>query len=170
MRRLMLLRHAKSDWPEGVADKDRPLAKRGRYQCGQMGRYMDDKGYVPSLAVVSPARRTRETWELVRSHLPGGIGKSCDPRLYEASAKAMLEVIRETDAAVRTLLLVGHNPGMQELALKLNGAGQPGLEKVEAKYPTAAIAVIDFEGEDWGEVSEGRGRLQRFVTPKSSGK
>ena len=166
MRRLMLLRHAKSDWPVGVDDHERPLAKRGRKACSLMGWYMADQALVPDLAIVSTARRARETWRLVGPAFVRDIVRLDEPRIYEASASAILDMIGETEPGVRTLLLVGHNPGMHDLALKLIGeANQSDLSRLQRKYPTAGLVVIDFKIRQWSEASEGLGRLERFETP-----
>lgn len=168
MRRLMLLRHAKSDWPDGADDHERGLAARGRRVSPLMGRYMADNGLVPDLAIVSTALRARETWDLVRTAFLGEIDQRLEPRIYEASAGEILDVVRETGSEVETLLLVGHNPGLQNLALDLIGtANQPDLVRLQGKYPTAGLVVIDFDIQHWSEVSRRTGRLDRFETPRS---
>lgn len=168
MRRLMLLRHGKSAWPDGVDDHERPLAKRGRTTCSLMGRYMVDEALLPDLAMVSTARRARESWKLVRPAFTQDIVQHDEPRIYEASADAILDVVRKTRPGVRTLLLVGHNPGLHELALKLIGEGSPSdLSRLQRKYPTAGLVVIDFKITHWSKVSATLGRLERFETPKS---
>ena len=170
MYRLMLFRHAKSDRPEGVDDHERPLAKRGRKACPLMGRYMADEGLVPDLAVVSTARRARETWELARPAFGRDIVQQDEPRLYHTPAGTLLDVIRQTEPGIGTLLLVGHNPGMHDLALKLIGkASRSDLSQLRLRYPTAGLLVIDFKIANWSEASEGSGRLERFETPKSVG-
>ena len=168
MRRLMLLRHAKSDWPDGVDDHERPLAKRGRKACPLMGRYMADEALVPDLAVVSTARRARETWRLVRPAFDRDIVQHDEPRVYEASASAIRDVIGETEPEVRALLLVGHNPGLHDLALQLIGtASRSDLSGLRLKFPTAGLAVIDFRIGQWSEASDGLGCLERFEAPNS---
>lgn len=168
MRRLMLLRHAKSDWPSGVDDHERPLAKRGRRASPAMGNYMAREGLVPELAVISTARRTRETWELTRPCFPRSIVQHNERRIYEASAASILDVIHETDIEVHTLLLVGHNPGLQDLALELIAkASQPDLARLRGKYPTGGLVVIDFDIEAWSQMAAASGRLERFETPRS---
>lgn len=170
MRRLILLRHAKSDWPEGMADVDRPLSGRGRKAAPRMAAYMASEHLVPDLAVVSPALRARETWELVAPALGEAVPTQREPRIYEAPANAILEVVRETAATVRTLFLVGHNPGFSDLARLLVGHGDRyAYARLTHKFPTAGLAVVDFDVEDWSEVAERGGRLDRFVTPKSLG-
>jgi phosphohistidine phosphatase len=167
MLRLMLLRHAKSAWPEGVDDHERPLAGRGKAAAPVMGRYMAAQGLVPDLAVVSTARRAQETWALASAAFAQEIKRRDEKRIYEASAQTILGVIRKTPARVKTLLLVGHNPGFEELAQMLAHDGEPdAIALIRKKYPTGALAVIDFEVERWNEVAAGEGKLERFVTPK----
>ncbi len=169
MRRLMLLRHAKSDWPAGLPDLDRPLAPRGREAAPRMGAYLAAEGLLPDLALVSPARRTRETFALVEPHL-GSPESRTEPRIYEAPAERLLEVVREAPPEALALLLVGHNPGFEDLARRLVGHGDRyAFARMSAKFPTAGLAVIDFAVEDWREVAPRGGRLDRFVTPKAIG-
>ncbi len=170
MRRLMLLRHAKSNWPEGVADRDRPLAVRGRESAPVMGRYLAEELLLPDLVLISPARRTVETWELVRPMLPEKPGTHHEPRIYEAKAERLLQVAQEAEPGVRTLLLIGHNPGFEDLAAKLTGHGDRyAAARMAQKYPTCGLAVLDFAIEDWRDLALRSGRLERFVTPASLG-
>jgi phosphohistidine phosphatase len=169
MRRLMLLRHGKSEWPDGVKDLDRPLAQRGREAVPRVAQHMADEHLLPDLILVSPARRARETWELVAPKLGEAPARS-EPRIYESPPEHLLKVVREIAPEVRALLLVGHNPGMEELAKLLIGHGDRyAFARMARKYPTAALAVLDFAAEDWRDVVPGSGRLDRFVTPKSLG-
>ncbi|CAD7023342.1 histidine phosphatase family protein [Pseudorhizobium halotolerans] len=160
-RRLLLLRHAKSAWPDAVADHERPLAERGEKAAPAMGNYMAREHLIPDLALVSDARRTRQTWELVQRRLPAEVATRIDPTIYEAPAGRLLDTIRALGDSAATLLLIGHNPGLQDLALMLTG------DALAAKYPTAALAVIDFPVADWRQVGPGSGLLTRFVTPRS---
>lgn len=170
MLRLMLLRHAKSGWPANVADRERPLAARGREAAPVMGRYLADELLMPDLVLVSPAQRTLETWELVGAMLPERPAHHTEPRIYEASAKRLLAVVQEQDAPVRTLLMIGHNPGFEELAALLTGHGDRYASvRMARKYPTCGLAVLDFAVEDWRDVAARGGRLDRFVTPESLG-
>ncbi len=168
MRRLILLRHAKSDWPDGVADPERPLAPRGRTAAPRMGAYMDQEGLTADRVLVSPARRTRETWELVSTAMPPVGEAKSEPRIYDATAARLLSVVREQPREVHTLMLLGHNPGLEDLAdlLVTSGATLP-LNQMAEKFPTGALAVIDLPVDDWSEVVPGTGRLDRFVTPRS---
>src|SRR6266542_2962302 len=124
MRRLLLLRHAKSDWSvKGQRDHDRDLTTRGRETAPLIGAYLSQHALVPDKAIVSTARRARETWDLVATALGKMVDVAYDDRLYEAAGKAMLVPVREVDAAVHLLLLLGHNPGIQELASLLMASG-----------------------------------------------
>ena len=170
MRRLMLLRHAKSNWPAGVADRDRPLAARGREAAPLIGGYLAEELLLPDLVLISPARRTVETWELVAPMLPEKPATRYEPRMYEAKASALLEVVQEAEPAVKTLLMIGHNPGFEDLAQRLTGHGDRyAAARMSQKYPTSGLAVLDFSVEDWRDVAERGGRLDRFVTPASLG-
>jgi len=163
-RRLVLLRHAKSDWPD-VADHERPLAKRGRRDAPAVGRWLGDSGYVPDAVVCSTARRARETWELVAAGLaetaPGASPLvRYEPRVYEATVLGLLMLVREFDDAWRTAVVVGHNPGLAGLATGLAGPdGTP-----PQAFPTAATAVFALTG-SWAEAAPGEARLLAFVVP-----
>lgn len=168
IRRLILLRHAKSAWPEGVADKKRPLAARGAKAAPLIGEYMAREGLIPDLALVSTARRTQETWALVRKKLPGRVEARDLDALYEASTTKILEVLAGIEPGCRYVLIIGHNPGIEQLALLLAGAEDTDeRRKLAEKFPTAGLAVIDFDATDWREIGKGSGRLERFVTPRS---
>jgi phosphohistidine phosphatase len=169
MLRLLLLRHAKAGSASGTMDLDRPLSQRGQGAAALMGGYLKNEGLAPDLVLVSPARRTQETWDLVRPLL-GDAKTREDERIYEAPALRLLGVVQETGPEVRTLLMIGHNPGFEDLAKLLSGDGDPdAIGRLGRKYPTAGLAVIDFPQESWAEVQPGAGRLERFTTPKSLG-
>lgn len=169
MRRLMLLRHAKSDWSRnGAPDRDRTLAARGQEAAPIIGAHMAQHGLPPDAAKVSTARRTRQTWELAAPAFHDTIETVYDERIYEASTATLLAVVRETPAGVHSLLLVGHNPGLQELAQLLIGGGDADARlALLEKFPTAALAVIDFRVDRWSDIAPHGGRLDRFVTPRS---
>jgi phosphohistidine phosphatase len=165
MRRLILLRHAKSDWPDGVADPDRPLAPRGQEAAPKMAAYLAAQGLLPDRVLVSPARRTQETWALVAESVPARA--ETVPEIYEAPPERILAAIRRAPEEAGTLLVVGHNPGIGELAAALVGEGPRKLRaRAAGEFPTAAFAVIDFEGESWAALEPGTGRLERFVRPR----
>ena len=169
MRRLMLLRHAKAVPQGALKDENRPLAERGRTDTPKIAKFAASRRLVPDLALVSSAIRTRETWELFASRLPAQPALRIEPRLYAAAADRMLSLMRETPADVRTLLLVGHNPGLEDLARALTGSGETdALIRFGGTMPTASLAVIDVSGH-WANVQPRTGRLEFFVTPKSVG-
>jgi phosphohistidine phosphatase len=165
-RRLVLLRHAKSDWPD-VADHDRPLAKRGRRDAPRAGRWLRRCGYAPDAVVCSTARRARETWDLVAAGLGASPPVRYEPRVYDATVLALLMLVRELPGDQRTVCIVGHNPGLAELAVGLaeHAAGDGGqLGRLTASFPTAAVAVLGFAGA-WAETNPGQGRLLAFAVP-----
>lgn len=167
-RRLVLLRHAKSAWPEDVADHERPLAGRGRRAAPAAGRWLRESGYVPDLVLCSTARRARETWQLAEEELGSHPRTTFEPRVYGASPAELLDLARQTPSDIRTLLIVGHEPTMRDLTLELASThpGKDGaaLESVRQKFPTAAIAVLAFTG-NWAELGPGKAQLDKFVTP-----
>lgn len=171
MRRLMLLRHAKSDWSvAGQSDHERGLALRGETAAPLMGRYMASQGLVPDHAIVSTAVRTRETWQLVAEAFPQKPPTTFEQRIYEAAPEAIIAAIKEAPISAKTLLVVGHNPGFHETAHLLVGSGdKKARAKLLAKFPTAALAVIDFDIANWSAIKPGSGRLERFVTPRAIG-
>jgi phosphohistidine phosphatase len=167
MLRLMLLRHAKSSWPSGMQDTERPLSDRGEAAARLMGSYMAHHALIPDRVLCSPARRTRDTWTGVSPQLLARVDAVFDGRLYSAGRQGILSVIRDQDDAVHTLLLLGHNPGLQEAAEFLIASGDvEQRERLREKFPTAALAVIDFTLDTWSSVHERSGRLDRYVTPR----
>jgi phosphohistidine phosphatase len=169
MLRLMLLRHGKAAWPQGTLDMDRPLAKRGREASVLMGKYLKDQELVPDLVLVSPARRTLETWEIVAPIL-GDLDVRHEPRIYEAPVARLLTVLHEIDRKSGKLLMIGHNPGFEDLAgLLVSDGDADGMSRIGHKFPTAGLAVIDFPEASWKDVKRRSGRLERFMTPKSLG-
>jgi phosphohistidine phosphatase len=173
-RKLVLLRHAKSAWPD-VPDHERPLAPRGQRDAPVMGRWLRTAGHVPDQVLCSTARRARRTWQLAQSRLGATPLVSLDQGVYQGSAVQLLDLIRRAPPAVRTLLLVGHDPAIQELALTLaamtpafhlSDATPPdALDRMRAKFPTAAIAVFEFTG-NWDRLGPGTARLTSFVIPR----
>ena len=164
-RRLILLRHAKSDWPD-VPDQERPLAKRGRRDAPVVGRWLRRHGYLPDTVICSVARRTRQTWDRVAPELGGSPSVTFEPRAYEASALTLLYLVRELPGTCRAALLIGHNPGIEELAAHLaeapDAAGAP--PPPGPRFPTAAVAVLEFHG-DWSDLAPGQAHLLDFATP-----
>ncbi|MBB2687556.1 UNVERIFIED_ORG: phosphohistidine phosphatase [Rhizobium etli] len=168
--RLILLRHAKSAWPNGVADRERPLAGRGRKAAPVIGTYMAREKLIPDLALVSPARRAQETWKLIRQALSKKVSDRESADIYEVSAERILDVIRAVEPDIRTLLIVGHNPGMENAASLIVADGDAAaVGRMREKFPTAGLAVIDLDLGGWDEIAAGTGYLERFVTPRSLG-
>ena len=168
--RLMLFRHAKSSRPSGIADHDRPLSRSGRRASKQMGRYLAKERLKPDQAIASTASRTQETWYLAKLGFKGDIVCRSEKRAYDASADTLLEVIRETPNEVRNLIVVGHNPGLWDLALRLiSDTKSRELSRLQRKLPTAGLVVIDFNVKNWKEVSAHSGELKLFATPNSIG-
>ena len=169
MRRLMLLRHAKSDWtaPAG-RDHERPLNARGREAAPKMGAYMARHALVPDLVIASPAVRVSETLNLVLPAFDKQPKILNDKRLYEAEGDALLGVIKETPRTAHCVLMVGHNPGLAELAALLMASGDVETrQRLIEKFPTTGLAVIDFPFDDWGKLHPKAGRLDRFVIPRA---
>lgn len=168
MLTLSLLRHAKSSWADpDLDDFDRPLSERGEEAAPRMGAYMAKHDMAPDLILSSPSVRTRQTLDLVLPHLPVVPEVLYEEALYLAPASVLLKRVRKLEAKVRHAMLVGHDPGMHALAVDLAATGNPAdLEALAAKFPTAGLAVIVFDGRDWSKVKAGTGRLQVFMTPR----
>src|SRR5215472_14750082 len=178
-RTLVLFRHAKSAWPD-VPDHDRPLARRGIRAAPVMGRWLREAGLLPGQVLCSTARRARETWQFAQAGLAAAPPVTFDGRIYEAAATDLLAVIREVPPATGTLLLIGHNPAIEDLALLLaapsdaaalpeaGGAGPGDVDRMRSKFPTAAIAVLESAG-SWHDLAPSQARLTAFVTPRDMG-
>ena len=161
MSRLYLLRHAKSSWSDpGLADHDRPLAPRGRRAAKAIGRYLREQDVEPALVLCSTAARTRETLERVA---PTRRDTLFERELYGAGASALLARLHEVPADIPSVMLIGHNPGMQDLALLLARPG-PEVRALEAKFPTAALATFAVAG--WSTLGPGTAELIDFVRPR----
>ena len=170
MRTLTLLRHAKSSWADpDLADIDRPLAKRGIKAAPLIGTLMQREALNPDFVLCSPSVRARATLDLVLGELrdrPAEIEFA--EELYPGSPIAMLERLRRISKEHRHALVIGHNPGLQALALDLVGRGDRELiAQLAKKYPTAALAVLRFPGERWSGLKRGAARLDRFVAPRA---
>ncbi|MHA7876717.1 SixA phosphatase family protein [Roseivivax sp.] len=158
MRRLILMRHAKSDWHQGLEDHDRPLNKRGRRSADALGRWLREEGWQPDAAVLSSAMRTVETLGRLDLDCPVRTSRA----LYLAAPAEILEALREEEA--ETLLVVGHNPGIAFLAQALV-ARAPAHARFD-DYPTGATLVVEFEVSDWADLASGSGRVVDFVIPR----
>ncbi|MET8977238.1 histidine phosphatase family protein [Streptomyces sp. NPDC004539] len=167
LRRLVVLRHAKSAWPEGVPDHDRPLGPRGLRDAPAAGRALAGADRLPDLALCSTAERARRTWELASAQWGTPPPVRYDPRLYGADVPEHLEVVRETPPEVGTLLLVGHNPGLEDLVLALAADGvDDTLDRVAVKFPTSAIAVLTWHAPTWHTLAPGTALLTEMTVPR----
>ncbi len=169
MRRLLLFRHAKAEPSKpGEEDRARALIERGRKDAGRIGAYMASHGLKPERVLVSPARRTQETWKHVAAALKPAPAATMVEKLYDATPHAILAAIKEAPASAHTLMVIGHNPGLQELAVMLIASGDiDAREALREKLPTSGLAIVDFAFDDWGRVHPQSGRLERFVSPRS---
>lgn len=170
MRRLILFRHVKSDWTAGEEDHDRGLAPRGKRAAGPMGAWLAGRGFRPDLVICSTAVRARATWELAKAAFTPAPEARYEGAIYAASPEALLEVVNRTPDDVQTLMVVGHNPGMERLVGLLATQGDPEARRaLSGKYPTGGIAVLDMPLDGWADVVPGVARLDRFVTPRILG-
>jgi phosphohistidine phosphatase len=162
---LYLLRHAKSSWDDPtLADHDRPLASRGRRASKLIADHLQRERITPAIVLCSSSTRTRETLELISAGLGDEVEVQVEPCLYAASAGDLLDRLRKLNPRADSVMLIGHSPAVPELALSLASAGQR-LERLTAKFPTAALATLAFQG-SWGELTQGSAELVAFVTPR----
>lgn len=161
--RLILTRHAKSDWDDPLqSDHQRPLNPRGKRAAPVIGRWLAAKGYLPQEALVSDAARTRATWTLVRAELPDPVPVRILPALYHASPTAMLRVLHSATAPC--VIMIGHNPGIGEFAARLLHTCP--THPQFARYPTCATLVAEFDTDDWRDLREGTGVTLDFIVPR----
>lgn len=168
MKTVFLLRHAKSSWDQpGLEDFHRPLAPRGRKAASRMGRYMAEEGILPHRVLCSGAVRAVQTWELWSRSLEKEVPVEFRDDIYHASSDSLLRLIRALPEDLGSVLLLGHNPTFEHLALRLAGSGRAeDLERMRGKYPTGALAILDLPTERWRGLEEGTGVLRGFVRPK----
>jgi phosphohistidine phosphatase len=165
MKRLYLLRHAKSSWKDtSLPDHDRPLAGRGRRAAEAIARHMREHGVEPELVLCSTARRARETLDRIEPAL-GSPAVRVESDLYAASAPALLERLRGIPDTVESVMVIGHNPGLQELALELARPASAASE-LAAKYPTGALATLAFDASSWQELGRDTAELVELVRPR----
>jgi phosphohistidine phosphatase len=170
MFRLLLLRHAKAEQDSGEGDFARALTARGRGDAAKMGRALDTHSYIPDLVLCSPAKRTVETWELAEPELAKAPRVEFLKSLYLASPRKIFDAIGAQDA--RTVMVVGHNPGMEDLAGRLSRKPQSKAEAerretMRDKFSTCALAVLDFDIAAWSALEPGTGVLRDFLRPKN---
>lgn len=171
MKRLLLLRHAKAEQHNKGGDHERALSSRGRKDAPRMGHVMDLKGYVPDVVLCSSSARTRETFELAKDELGGKPHVEFLNTLYLASAQHILGLLRGVPDSARTALAIGHSPGLEECAVLLARRPREAVEiarldSLRAKFPTCALAVLDFRITSWPALMPGTGMLANFIRPK----
>lgn len=168
MRRLILFRHAKTERAApGEDDLARELTDRGRSDAATMGTYIARHGLTPDRVLVSPARRARQSWDIMSSPIGPGPQAAIDERIYDASPERLFRLVETADPAASSLMIVGHNPGLHELAVALMATGDIDTrEQLQERFPTAALAVLDFAFKAWSDLHPQSGRLDRFVSPR----
>ena len=168
MKRLAILRHAKSSWDDpGLDDFNRPLNERGWKAARRMGRELKKRGLKFDLVLSSTSARTRETIDGVREHFDFDAPIRFEQDLYLASEATLLETVRALDEKVKTPLIVGHNPGLEQLVADLGCDDNQGLRRrVLGKFPTCAFALIEVPKKRWAEVEPGRGEIVELILPK----
>jgi phosphohistidine phosphatase len=169
MKILGLFRHAKSDWHDAKArDFDRPLNARGRKGARIMGRAIVKYGQQWDRIIASPAVRSAETIEIASGGAPGLLPINWDRRVYLASSATLLDVLRELDAGIGAALLVGHNPGLEDVIFDLvpDDGTSPLRDEIEEKFPTAAFAVLELDIDDWADLAEGQARFVHLTRPR----
>jgi phosphohistidine phosphatase len=171
MKRLYLLRHTKSLRDESLNDTDRPLNARGRADAPKMGSYMRRKRYLFDRVLCSSAKRTAETWTMLAPELRTTPQVKFLDALYLAPAGSIMRVIRQEAEDASALLVVGHNPGLEDAARDLiaeptSAKQREFLDAIENKFPTGALAVVQFDVEAWPEIADGTGTLIEFARPK----
>jgi phosphohistidine phosphatase len=167
VKRLWLLRHAKSSWDDlGIPDPDRPLAPRGRRAAELLAAHLATSDVRPDLVLCSSSLRTRETLAAILPALGDAFEVRIEPALYGAGAAELLDRLRPVSNKVSSAMLIGHNPGIQDLALAL-AAGGPALAGLGEKFPTGALATMDIDVERWREIDNGTAAATILVTPQS---
>ncbi len=169
MKKLTLLRHAKSGWDDPVArDFDRPLNPRGKRGARRMGRYMRDEALTYDHVLASPAVRVVDTLDELWDGYGRSLSAVLDKRIYLASCVTLLDVVQEAPDSAQHILLSGHNPGMEDMILMLipDTADDPLRDSIEEKYPTAALAEMEFDIDAWADLKPRSGRITRFVRPR----
>jgi phosphohistidine phosphatase len=165
----VVLRHAKSDWPPGVPDEERPLSPRGRRDAKAVGVWLAEHDVRPDAVLCSPANRTRETWARVSQALESSGGApeaTYDESIYEASVKALQGVLRGAPAKARTVLLIGHNPGVHDLVVQLaHGRDEKAKALAAASFPTSGLAVLGVP-KPWTDLDAGSATLEVFEVPR----
>ena len=161
MKKLILMRHAKSDWNNSLDDFERPLSERGKKEAPIMGKFIKNEDLIPDLLISSPSQRTKETLDLILNEVKEDIKIKFNDIIYENSYSKIVNLISGTDDKIKTLMILGHNPSMEELSKYFTG-----LDNFYDKFVTSALVLIKFDIKDWNEVKKVKGELVYFKTPK----
>ncbi len=166
MRRLLLLRHAKAIPFTGRGDYERALVERGRRDAARIGAFLAEAGMIPDLVIFSGALRARETAAIVMKAWPQRIEARAELSLYDATRAGVHAIVRALPDTAPSVMLVGHNPGLADLANNLVGGGaESDVARMAGKFPTAGLAALEFDVARWRDVAPGSARLARFATP-----
>jgi phosphohistidine phosphatase len=168
VKTLLLLRHAKSSWDDpALDDRNRPLASRGKKAAERIGRYLQDNEIRPALVLCSPARRARDTLAIVRPGLGTDVEVTTDDAIYTFDADDLVERLRSVPSSVDSVMVVGHNPALHDLASLLTGEGDSAaLAQLRVKFPTGALAMLDLGGMEWSRLGAGQAYLTALVLPR----
>ena len=166
MLRLILFRHAQADRPVDLVDHERPLSLLGRKQARIMGEYIGAEQLIPDLVIVSSAMRTQESWAEACEAGKITAMKVVESRIYESSLDILLDTLKQHDEKHRTLMLVGHNPGLERLTTWLASTStEKALAQLQQGFAVGGLAVIDIPAEAWSTLQAQSGHLERFETP-----
>ncbi len=166
MRRLLLLRHAKAEPATGHDDYDRELTEGGAADAKRIGERIAAEGLIPDLVIYSGAERTRQTAAAIAEGWPRAVAMRAQNGLYDATRPLIFEAVRALPDEARTAMLVGHNPGIGDLANWLTGKGGEALRlRMAGKYPTCALATLEFPVKAWAQIAPHSARLMDYVTP-----
>ncbi len=170
MVRLLLFRHAKSSWDDpALDDAARPLSPRGKRAADTMGRLIEDSGFVPDLVLVSPAKRARHTLEIARKSWSREPVIRTSDTLYQRMDRDYLTLLQREGGDIGSIMLVAHNPATEKTAAMLAGVGDDALrDRLHEKFPTGAVAIIDFPTDRWSEIGPGLGQLVAFLRPRDA--
>ena len=167
MRTLILVRHATAEPLRHGDDFERALTPAGQQDAGRLGTYLARIRHVPELALVSSAKRTLQTFDLLARKLGAPVPADRNDKLYNATASELRDLVTATDAAVERLMIVAHNPGIMDAAIALTGDGDLELIGVmRGRFPPCSAVILTFGGEDWADVTTSSGRLEAFVMPE----
>jgi phosphohistidine phosphatase len=168
VRTLLLLRHAKSSWTDSaLADHDRPLASRGERAAALMAAHLRAEAIRPALVLCSSARRTRDTLAAVRASFDASTEIRIEDRLYGAGATEILSLLRAVDPALPSVMVIGHNPGLEDLGTALAGDGtETAVRQLRAKFPTGALAMLELRSSSWDQLAFGDAYLRSVVLPR----